>query len=374
MVAEIDTLVARARRGTHLDDLGDDGWQLGLAHLLDAVDRDVRDDPGATARIEELIVDRLATRLRIESWYAEHREETTDRVEGPLVILGLPRTATTALHYLLAVDPQFRYLRSWEVSDPVPPSVLGSEHADPRRRREQPAADVRHIVAVDGPAEDWPIHAFAFDHAELTLPVPSHSRWWRGADHAALMPYHDRVLRILHAHRPPHSWLLKMPAYLFLVPQVAAQYPDVRFVMTHRDPVDAIASTCSVLAAARCKRTPSWSPGSDFGPSLLEHWADGMTQGMVARDALGDDRFIDVSQHQLEADPVRTAARIYDFAQLELTQPVGEEMATWSEANRRGSRGEHRYAPEQYDLTAGEITQAFAPYLDRFGGYCSPHR
>jgi len=68
---------------------------------------------------------------------------------------------------------------------------------------------VRHITAVDGPAEDFPIHALAFDHAELTLPVPSHSRWWRTANHDSVFPYHERVLRLLHSHRPPTAWLLK---------------------------------------------------------------------------------------------------------------------------------------------------------------------
>lgn len=102
--------------------------------------------------------------------------------------------------------------------------------------------DVRHIVAVDGPAEDWPFHAMAFDHAELTLPVPSYSAWWRGRDHPTLCPYIDRVLRLLHSRRPPCRWLLKMPAYLFSLADVAAQHPDVHFVMTHRDPVAAIAS------------------------------------------------------------------------------------------------------------------------------------
>lgn len=339
---------------------------------MESVERDVSDDPLAVARIEAIVVGRLVTRLRIEAWYSEHEADAQHRVEEPLVILGLPRTATTALHYLLAVDSRFRYPRSWEVAEPVPPPGLGSEHEDPRRPREQPAVDVRHIAAVDGPAEDWPIHALAFDHAELTFPVPSHSRWWRSADHASLFPYHERVLRLLHSRRPPHRWLLKMPAYLFLLPELATHYPDARFVMTHRDPVAAIASTCSVVAEARRKRTPTWVPDSTFGPSLLDHWADGMRRGMAAREALGDDRFIDVSQQELEADPVGTAGRVYDFAQLELGGDVRAAMASWAADNRRGTRGEHRYRLEEYGLSAADVAEQFAPYLRRFGTYCRP--
>jgi hypothetical protein len=369
MIAPTDVLVARVRDRTGLSDLGADGWQTGLEHLVESVEHDVPDEDAVT-RIESLVEDRLVTRLRIEAWYAQHGVDTAHGVDGPLVILGLPRTGTTALHYLLAVDPQFRYPRSWEIRDPVPPADVTTEQDDPRRPREQPAPDIRHIATVDGPAEDWPIHALAFDHAELTLPVPSHSRWWRDSDHGALFPYHERVLRLLHTGRPPHRWLLKMPAYLFLLPEMAAHYPDARFVITHRDPVVAVASTCSTVAHSRRERTPSWSPDGQFGALLLEHWADGMQRCMRAREALGEDPFIDVAQHELETDPVATAERVYDFAGLALADDVRAAMVGWSAGNQRGARGEHPYEPEEYGLTAARITEAFEPYLTQYGSCC----
>jgi hypothetical protein len=370
VVATADELVTRARNDTGLDDLGPDGWQDGLAHLLDATERDVHDDDAAVAQIEAIVAARLTTRLRIEDWYAHHAAEAEPAVRAPLMILGLPRTATTALHHLLASDPQFRHLRSWEVKDPVPPPDLATEADDPRRPRQPPAADVRHIATIDGPAEDWPIHALAFDHAELTLPVPSHSDWWRDSRHDSLYPYLDRVLCMLHSRRPPHRWLLKMPAYLFSLPELVAQHPDAVLVMTHRDPVDAIASTCSTVADSRTKRTPTWSPDAEFGHRLLTHWADGMTQALAARDASGAIPVLDVGQREIESDPVRAAARIYEFAGFELSIGVETAMATWAAGNRRGSRGAHRYSPEQYGLDATEITDAFAPYLERFAAYC----
>ncbi len=365
-----DVLVERARASIGLSDLGPAGWQVGLDHLLAAVEHDVRDDE-AVARIETLIVDRLVIRLRVEAWYTEHSAEMERRIEGPLVVFGLPRTGTTALHHLLSADAQFRYLRSWELNDPVPPPDIATEATDPRRPRKGPSPDVRHITAVDGPAEDFPIHALAFDHAELTLPVPSHSRWWRTAPHDALFPYHERILRMLHSHRPPERWLLKMPSYLFLLPQMAAHYPDARFVMTHRDPVTVMASACSVVAASRRKRTPSWSPDADFGPALLEHWSEGMRQGIAARDALGEERFIDVAQRDLEADAVGTAERVYAFADLRLDDDVRVAIGEWSAANQRGSRGAHRYTAEEYGLDPVEINESFAPYLEQFGALCT---
>ena len=82
---------------------------------------------------------------------------------------------------------------------------------------------------------------------------------------------------MLHWRRPPTRWLLKYPAYLFQLGDVVARYPTARFVMTHRDPVVALPSTCSTILDSRQKRLPHWSTDRrSFGPEMLEHWTDGM--------------------------------------------------------------------------------------------------
>jgi hypothetical protein len=93
---------------------------------------------------------------------------------------------------------------------------------------------------------------------------------------------------------------------------------------------------------------------------------------MADRDVIGDDRFIDVGQPELHADPVGVAERVYDFAGLRLDDHVRTAMTEWSAQNRAGSRGEHRYSAEEFGLTTNEIRHAFAEYLDRYGDYCAP--
>ena len=221
MIASTEPLLERARERTDgLSDFGPHGWEEGLEQLVAAVASDIGDDADSVQRIEEIIIRRLVVRLEVEDWYSRHGAEAEQPIGGPLVIVGLPRSATTALHYLLAVDPQFRYPRSWEVKDPVPPPDLSTEDDDPRRSRGPTQPNVRHIATLDGPAEDWPIHAFHFHHGEVALPVPSYTEWWRSADHTTAFAYHERILRLLHARRPPHHWLLKLPAYLFQLPLI----------------------------------------------------------------------------------------------------------------------------------------------------------
>lgn len=371
-IATADELVARAREHAGFHDFGADGWQDGLAHLLAAADVDLADTPDAISRLEASVVNRLATRLGVEDWYAHHGEEAAEPVQGPVVIVGLPRTATTALNHLLAVDPQFRTTRQWEMSSPVPPPDAATEQDDPRRPADTGSrGDVRHIAALDGPTEDNPLWGLDFHAQELGLPLPTYTAWWRTADLGSCFAYHERMLRLLHSHRPPHRWLLKAPAYLFHLDAFAAQYPGARFVMTHRDPVAAIPSACSTIAASRPMLVPGWEPPPTFGAFVLEHYVVGVQRMMAARDRLGDARFIDVGQRQVERDAVGTAARIHAFLGLELVDGVRSAMAEWAAANQRGSRGEHRYSAEEYGLTDDGIRAAFASYTDRFGGFAA---
>ena len=68
-------------------------------------------------------------RLRIEETIRSHPEIADEVVEGPIVILGLPRTGTTATSQLVALDPAVRSLRLWESSDPGASARVGDrEH------------------------------------------------------------------------------------------------------------------------------------------------------------------------------------------------------------------------------------------------------
>ena len=66
------------------------------------------------------IVGYLVNRLEVEQWYARHPEIDDQEIVAPLFGLGLPRTGSTALSFLLAQDPARRSLRTWEAGRAVP--------------------------------------------------------------------------------------------------------------------------------------------------------------------------------------------------------------------------------------------------------------
>ena len=94
---------------------------------------------------------------------------------------------------------------------------------------------------------------------------------------------------------------------------------------------------------------------------MLEHYVVGMSLAMAARSILGESRFIDVQQSELDAHPIQTAERIYDFLGLELNDSVRSAMARWSDDNRRGARGEHKYGPDEFGLSVEDIRRGVPP-------------
>jgi len=270
---------------------------------------------------------------------------------------------------MLSLDPQIRYLRTWERNQPLPPPDIATEQSDPRRV--EPEQSTMHIRTVDGPAEDGPVHMLDFRSGH-GLPLPTYEEWWKATRHPTAFAYLDRVMRLLHSHRPPHSWLLKYPIYAYQLDDIVAQWPDVKFVWTHRDPAKLVPSTCSVTIDGHRRRIPDYEPDdwSAFGHAQLERFAQAAVRGTDARQRIGDERFIDVDQQEMHASAVGVAERIYDFAGLTLTDEMRETIAVWSEQNRVGSRGAHTYTAEQYGLTDDEIRDAFAPYLEEYGHLC----
>ena len=124
--------MSQAQAATSLTDFGDDGFREGLEILIASADAEARfTDRGRTA-FDGQIVNFLSRRLEVERCYAQHPEIEEQKITAPLIGLGLPRTGSTALGYLLAQDPAVRFIRTWESITPCPPPEAQTQDTDPR--------------------------------------------------------------------------------------------------------------------------------------------------------------------------------------------------------------------------------------------------
>ena len=371
---EVHSLLAELRQSTGLDDFGEESFREGLTRLLDGLQNEAQLDDPAAHRVMDQIKRRLTNRLEVEDWYRRHPETAQVSIGRPTSITGLPRTGTTALTNLLSLDDSFRPLRSWEQNKPCPPPILAEEAGDPRRLAaeaevarliaEQPEFAAMHLSDPNATEEDVEVLGMAFRSQQLTLPIFGYHAWWRAADLRPAFAYHRRVIALLQSRRGPDTWLFKAPAHNFHLDAVYSAYPDMRTIITHRDPAKAIPSAISLLIALQ---PPGARPDpEEFGRRHAEHLRIGTERAMAARARIGEERFLDVHHRDFVTDPFGTLEKVYAFLGKELRPQVLALMKEWHVRNRSGAHGSHRYTAEQFGLSAAQIRADFALYIDRF--------
>lgn len=363
---------ARAIAQAGCDDFGPRGWEEGLERTLDGFARAPLSAEARQAACGKVVRD-LSNRLRIEQWYKDHPEVADEKVEGPVLVCGLPRTGTTATLGMMATDPRYRFLRGWEGGNPVPPPVAGEEDDDPRvvatRRMAAQMDQSRHIIDPDGPEEDLAILAPLNMHAyNGAYPMPQdYLDWWITAEFASTYAYNHRVFRLLQSRRGPKLWLLKAPVHLFQFEAFLAEWPDTKFVWTHRDPAKVIPSVSSLQYGLNAERSVDGALDRlAYGPAFTAFWREGMSRALAAREKIGEERFIDVRNDDVVADPIGTFAAIYDRLGFEFTGEMREGLEAYNRRNAVGAHGEHRYTAEEYGTSRDEIREAFSDYIERF--------
>ena len=144
MTFDADELEEGACAATGLDDFGSPYYREGLERIVEALNTEADlNDMGRVIQ-HATISNALIQRLKIEDTYARHPEIDDQVVGGPVFVIGLPRTGTTALSQLVAADPQFRSLRMWESQAPTPPPETDTEHSDPRIAQAEAGLNMLH--------------------------------------------------------------------------------------------------------------------------------------------------------------------------------------------------------------------------------------
>jgi len=367
-----EVLLAEASQATGHSDFGPGDFRDGLDVLLESLERDADLTPESSVDVIGDFRRRLVNRLEVEAWYREHPEIAQLPLRGPIDINGLPRTGTTALANMMSLDPQFRALRQWEQSQPCPPPTTEGEAGDPRRLRlieenEQVSPELKamHLYDADATTEDTELLGMAFHGQQYTLPVYGYHAWWRDTDMRPTYAYHRRVVQLLQSRRPPDQWLFKAPHHNFHLEAIVSAYPDVRFIMTHRDPAKSVPSWASIVSTIFPPGCGERDP-HQIGREVAEHLRIGVERAIAARARIGEDRFLDVHHRDLIADHVGTVRRIYDFLGLELRPAVAQSIVEWQDANRSGAHGTHRYTAEQFGLTTAQLRSDYDFYIRHF--------
>ena len=189
------------------------------------------------------------------------------------------------------------------------------------------------------------------------------------ADHSAGLQFHHDFLQHLQWGTSGKRWTLKGSDHMQWLEELGRQYPDALLIWTHRDLAQQLGSLANIQAilVGLMGSAVSGEEREAVGRLAIEHQRACFEKGMRARDRLGEDRFLDVSYHDVMANPVRTVERIYDHYGLSVSEEHAANMRDWVERNPQTKHGRHSYSTEEFGLEAGAINRRFKDYVDRFG-------
>lgn len=378
-------ILAEARRLTGLEDFGPDDFRERLGILRGEWGADTELTALARLTLRNYLVRYAANRLLIHATLQRHPEIFEERIERPLIVIGLPRSGTTHLVNLLAADDRLQSLPLWESYEPVPRpgEALLPDGSDPRYRRCAEAWEgmqrTTPLIAAMHPMN--PDHV----HEELELMGPDFASYnfewlamsprWRdhyyATDQTPHYAYMKNVLKLLQwrrrqAGQGARRWVLKCPQHLEQLPVLERTFPDATVIVTHRDPVAVIQSTVTMQAYSQRINRHRVAVSE-----LIDYWSDRIEHLLRAcvrdRDLLPAGRSLDLPFHEFMADEIGAMQRVYEKAALELTAAARTRLERYIAAHPRGREGRVVYhLARDFGVEPAVLRQRFAFYFERF--------
>jgi omega-hydroxy-beta-dihydromenaquinone-9 sulfotransferase len=312
-------------------------------------------------------------------------------MSGPIFIVANPRSGTTFLHRLMAMDEdRFASMRLWQtmfpsvsaqrglraiwkfdqkVGAPLTRVVKGVERLvfggwegvhDMGFERTEEDESVFYMMNVTASAMLTHIVPDAFERLGIFDDMPAD---WR----AKVMDNYDTFVRsYLYAGNETRTYLCKNVFSSGRVRSLREQYPDARFIHIVRHPYEAIPSFCSMFSMPWKVLRPEIEPDSDttrtwarIATAFYRHLHD-------VRAEMPPEKFISVRYDDLVRRPVETVEAIYQRFDLLMTPDLRERLHQ-EVALRSGYESRHTYSLETFGLSAAQIQEDLGDIFDEYG-------
>jgi hypothetical protein len=318
---------------------------------------------------------------------ARHPQIADERIEAPMVVVGMMRSGTTLIQRLLASDPRHTCTFGWEALEPTP--RLSSESSDPSTPDPRIAAgEEREKQARSFAPEIFAIHptyaheaeeeimfladAFLSHVPEASCDVPAYRSWLDEQDFTPAYRHLYRTLQLLQWQKKRRGeqvqrWVLKTPAHLGYLDTLFATFPGAHVIHLHRDPLETIPSGASLNTALWRMHSDRVDPAR-VGRQWIERMAWTNRRALAVRKKMPDEsrRFTDIHFRAAVSDPLGQVQRIYEAVGVAFSDDARAAMHAWLQKDAQEKLSRHRYAAADFGLSEPMIREEFADYTSRF--------
>ena len=361
------------------NDFGGRDYLPGLRVLLQSMDYDPHFHERGRRIAWGMVVGVLKGRAQAIKSMSENPGFDRHAISKPVVITGVPRTGTTALHRLMAVDPRFQGLQTWLLDSPMPRPPVETWASHPEFQKSVALLEARYAAAPQKRAAHNVVaeevheccmvlrQSFVSNLWSCGWSAPTYDAWWQCQSEEAAYRHYYRCVQLIGSNEPEKRWLLKNPGHIENLDLLFALYPDAKVIQTHRDPAKAVPSLVSLLMQMH----PEMEDGryEQRAHIMLARevakWAHAVRKADLVREKHSG-QVLDVIHGDFHRDPMAVLERIYNFIGIDNPRSTRVAMAQRIKEKPELSHGIHRYNIADFGLTEEEVRERFGDYVQRF--------
>lgn len=376
----VESICFDAAAVTGLDDFGDD-WFLGRLSAWAADLQHPNLNEFGRTFLRALAVRDLARRLRVLATLRDHPEIADVPIPPIAYVTGLARSGSTLLHNLLALHPDARAFRRWELMAPVPPPTTETYATDPRIAKVQASVDRlrgsmlerMHWVNAEDPEECvWGfIDSVSMLGQAPCMWMPSWRRSLFEEDQTPSFENYRRLVQLLlwkHPVGPEGFLVLKAPQISRHIDEFAATFPEAWFVITDRDPFRCVVSMAvlgQAIVAPFCVDNPMTDDG--LRHRVSQSLVTGQLTALASFATASPDRVMHVPYPELVNDPAGTVRSVFEAGPSSVVD-LEAAVSAFLDAQRSGTRAAPpaELDPMGYDHAEVWADPAIGAYCERF--------
>jgi hypothetical protein len=367
---ETDDLMQCALERMQISAFRDRAFVPALRRLLDSYEREADLNLFGRYAARWDVLRCLTNLLRFEAEEARAPEILQQRIERPIFITGLPRSGTTLLHALLALDPALRAPRCWQTISPYPEGAKDDRRETVERQlrlfqRLTPDMAAMHPMAANSPQECTEITAQIFQSLryEMTYRVPSYQAWIDGHGHLPAYRFHKRFLQHRQHQEGGGRWVLKSPDHIHALSAIKSVYPDCGLVFVHRDPLRVIASAAKLTEAVR-QPFARCIDKVELGVQALNRLKEAVETMLEIAKADRGGNIFHLRYTDFAKNPMASIETLYRHFDLKLDNDLRRRMRAFLAATPAPS---NHYAIEEFGIDPRTLRDAFQDYIQYFG-------
>ncbi len=377
-----NSLIAQARKDTGLHFFGDESFLEPMRHVLYGLKYESKTNPMGDFFARQNIVRLLKNRLMAEDLFTRYPEILQREFVPPMTVVGLARSGTTRTHRLLACDPQFVHLKTWEGINPAPYPTSFTQTPDPRYVEIDyglkvvdylmPHMNAVHPLGTEEVEEEAALiqHGFETSLFSAMNTLPSYFDWYIDRPCDASYEYMVKLMKLISWFRkdePEKPWILKTPEHMVNFAPLLRCFPDAKIVSTHRDPLSVLSSLSSMAWSALVRDYDELDLVA-IGKQWKRFTQTSIKNYLEVRDSemVREGQIIDLLYEDLNKDWQPEVEKLYKHFDLELSDEALGNMTSWMNQNKQNKHGKHSHNLQQFGFDPEQLEKEFSHYRERF--------